>query len=99
MKNHEYWIQFSGDYNISIDARFPNFGEALAFCDLFMDLYPGHIRIESLTKMKDYEKIKNEALHKHLAKVALKSKAKPKVSALKTNIISMQDYSNRQDRE
>ena len=92
MKNHEYWIQFSGDYNISIDARFPNFGEALAFCDLFMDLYPGHIRIESLSKMKDYEEIKNEL-------AALKSKAKPKVSVPKTNIISMQDYSNRQDGE
>jgi len=98
MKNHEYWIQFSGDYKISMDARFPNFGEALAFCDLFMDLYPGTIFIESLSKMKDSKEIEGEILKRH-AETTLKIKTKTRVSPSNTNVISMQDYSNRQDGE
>ncbi len=96
MKNHEYWIQFSGDYNISIEARFPNFGEALAFCDLFMDLYPGYIKIESLSKMKDSKEIEDEIL-KRYAKATFKTKTK--VLPSNTNVIPMKDYSNRQDGE
>ena len=98
INNHEYWIEFSGDYKISMDARFPNFGEALAFCDLFMDLYPGTIFIESLSKMKDSKEIQGKVL-KSYAKTTLKAKTKTRVSPPNTNVIPMKDYSNRQDGE